>query len=207
MKRLATVGILHFMALAVFAQAVKTSFTGMEREHLRVRTPGLFEGGKGFSLRLDSLPEDAFCYPLPGGKVISRYGSRGGSHSGHDIKTRANDTIRSVFDGVVRLSKPYAAYGNLIVIRHANGLESVYSHQSKNLVKSGDTVRAGQPIGLTGRSGRATTEHLHFEFRIDGQHVNPDLILDTQHRRLHPKVYWVTRTKEGIQLKPENEKQ
>ena len=207
MKRLATVGILACMALAVFAQAVKTSFTGMEREHLRVRTPGLFEGGKGFSLRLDSLPEDAFCYPLPGGKVISKYRSRGGSHSGHDIKTRANDTIRSVFDGVVRLSKPYAAYGNLIVIRHANGLESVYSHQSKNLVKSGDTVRAGQPIGLTGRSGRATTEHLHFEFRIDGQHVNPDLILDTQHRRLHPKVYWVTRTKEGIQLKPENEKQ
>jgi murein DD-endopeptidase MepM/ murein hydrolase activator NlpD len=112
-----------------------------------------------------------------------------------------------VFDGVVRLSKPYAAYGNLIVIRHANGLESVYSHQSKNLVKSGDTVHAGQPIGLTGRSGRATTEHLHFEFRIDGQHFNPDPILDMQHRKLHPKTYRVTRTKEGIQLKPENEKQ
>ncbi len=207
MKRLVAVGILASMVFTVLAQTVKTSFTGMECEHLRVRTPGLFEEGKGFTLRLDSLPQDAYCFPLPGGKVISKYGSRGGRHSGYDIKTKANDTIRSVFDGVVRLSKPYAAYGNLIVIRHANGLESVYSHQSKNLVKSGDSVHAGQPIGLTGRSGRATTEHLHFEFRIDGQHFNPDLILDMQHRKLHPKTYRVTRTKEGIQLKPENEKQ
>lgn len=97
---------------------------------------------------------------MPGGKVISGYGTRGG-HSGDDIKTCARDTIRAAFDGVVRMAKPYGAYGNVIVIRHPNGLETVYSHNVKNLVKSGDVVKAGMAIGLTGRTGRATTEHLH----------------------------------------------
>lgn len=97
----------------------------------------------------------------PGAKVISAYGTRGG-HSGADIKTCAKDTIRAAFDGVVRMSKPYYAYGNLVVVRHANGLETIYSHNFKNLVQSGDTVKAGQPIGLTGRTGRATTEACAF---------------------------------------------
>ena len=76
------------------------------------------------------------------------------------------------------MAKPYAAYGNVVVVRHTNGLESVYSHNSRNLVKSGDVVKAGTPLALTGRTGRATTEHLHLEFRIDGQHFNPSLVLE-----------------------------
>ena len=81
------------------------------------------------------------------------------------------------------MSKPYYAYGNLVVIRHANGLETIYSHNCKNLVRSGDVVKAGQPIGLTGRTGRATTEHVHFETRINGQHFNPNLIFDLKERK------------------------
>lgn len=80
-------------------------------------------------------------FPLPKGKVISAYGARRG-HSGSDIKTCANDTIRCVFDGVVRMAKHYGGYGKVIVVRHDNGIETIYSHNSKNMVAAGDTVKA-----------------------------------------------------------------
>ena len=120
-----------------------------------------------------------WCYPLPGAKVISPYGARGGrSHSGTDLKTKANDNILAAFDGEVVFSGNYYGYGNLVRIKHANGLETYYSHNSKNLVKQGDRVKAGDVIALTGRTGRATTEHLHFETRINGQHVNSNRFFD-----------------------------
>lgn len=111
---------------------------------------GTFSNENCVMLDLKSLSRN-YSFPLPGGKVISGYGTRGG-HSGDDIKTCARDTIRAAFDGVVRMAKPYGAYGNVIVIRHPNGLETVYSHNVKNLVKSGDVVKAGMAIGLTGRT-------------------------------------------------------
>lgn len=155
----------------------KPHFSSMEINHIRVATPGLFTKDKNLLLHLDTLTENEYAFPLPGAKVISPYGTRRG-HSGADLKTCAGDTIRAAFSGVVRMSKPYAAYGNVVVIRHSNGLETIYSHNVKNLVQSGDWVLAGQPVALTGRTGRATTEHLHFETRINGQHFNPDLIFN-----------------------------
>lgn len=120
-----------------------------------------------------------WCYPLPGAKVISPYGGRGGrQHSDTDLKTKANDNILAAFDGEVVFSDRYAGYGNLIRIRHANGLETYYSHNSKNMVKVGDRVHAGQVIALTGRTGRATTEHLHFETRVNGRSVNSNKYFD-----------------------------
>ncbi len=110
---------------------------------------------------LSLIQKEDYAFPLPGAKVISPYAGRRKHHSGVDLKTCANDTIVTAFDGIIRLAKPYHAYGNVIVVRHYNGLETVYSHNSKNLVKPGDYVKAGQPIALTGRTGRATTEHLH----------------------------------------------
>ena len=130
------------------------------------------------------------------------YGGRGGGrHTGVDIKTRANDTIRCAFNGIVRMSKPYYAYGNIVVIRHANGLETLYSHNFKNLVKTGDVVKAGQPIGLTGRTGRATTEHVHFETRINGQHFNPNLIFDLKERTLRKECIKCTKNGSKIVVK------
>ena len=79
---------------------------------------------QSFDIHLDSIKENEYCFPLPGGKVISAYGARRG-HSGTDIKTKANDTIRCAFDGIVRMAKTYAAYGNVVVVRHDNGLESI----------------------------------------------------------------------------------
>ena len=119
-----------------------------------------------------------------------------------DLKTHAHDTIISAFDGIVRLAKPYYAYGNVIVVRHYNGLETVYSHNSKNLVKPGDYVKAGQPIALTGRTGRATTEHLHFEVRVNGQHFNPNLVFDLQERKLNNQCLIITKKGNKIAVKP-----
>lgn len=171
------IAALGFWLESYAVEPVKAGFTEMERNHVRVKTAGLFAGSNSFEIHLEELSDSAFCFPLPGGRVISAYGSRGG-HSGSDIKTKANDTIRCVFDGVVRMAKYYGGYGNVIVVRHGNGIETVYSHNSKNLVSVGDSVKAVQPIALTGRSGRATTEHLHFEVRVNGQHFNPNLLFD-----------------------------
>lgn len=185
----------------LFAGTPGVHFSNMETNHVRVRTPGLFEDRQRFLVYLNDYKDGNYYFPLPGAKVISPYGTRRG-HSGTDLKTKANDTIRCVFDGVVRMSKPYAAYGNVVVVRHDNGLESVYSHNSKNLVQPGQFVRAGQPLALTGRTGRATTEHLHFEFRVDGQHFNPDMIFDMRKGVIRKETLICTRQKNGIVVKP-----
>ena len=99
------------------------------------------------------------------------------------------------------MAKPYYAYGNIVVIRHANGLETLYSHNFKNLVKSGDIVKAGQPIALTGRTGRATTEHVHFETRINGEHFNPNLIFNLKEGTLRKECIKCTRNGSKIVVK------
>ena len=142
------------------------------------------EKGNKLTIDLSKIPDSAWCYPLPGAKVISPYGGKRRNHSGVDIKTVPNDPIYAVFDGEVTMSQVYYGYGNCIIIKHANGLETLYSHNSKNLVKVGDIVKCGQKIALTGRTGRATTEHLHFEIRVNGRHYNPDMIFDHKTHQL-----------------------
>ena len=139
-----------------------------------------------------------WCYPLPGAKVISPYGARGRrSHSGTDLKTKPNDNILAAFDGEVVFSGNYYGYGNLIRIKHDNGLETYYSHNSNNLVKQGDHVKAGDVIALTGRTGRATTEHLHFETRINGQSVNSARFFDHTTHQLRSDAF----NEDGIIIK------
>ena len=152
----------------------------------KVLTPSdPFGGGSKFTLNLSNISDKEWCYPLPGAKVISPYGPRGGRmHSGVDLKTKPSDPIYAAFDGVVTMSQVYSGYGNCVVLRHANGLETLYSHNVKNLVKVGDQVKCGQQIALTGRTGRATTEHLHFEVRVNGRHYNPNIIFDHTTRQL-----------------------
>ena len=124
-------------------------------------------------------PTQWWAYPLPGAKVISPFGSRGGRrHTGVDLKTVNKDEIHAAFDGEVVFSGPFSGYGNLVRLRHNNGLETYYSHNSKNLVKVGERVKAGQVIALIGQTGRASTPHLHFETRIGGQPVNPNRFFD-----------------------------
>ena len=147
-----------------------------------------------FRLDLEKIEEQAWAYPLPDARVISPYGGAR-RHSGVDLKTKPNDEIYAAFDGEVVASGPYYGYGNCIRIKHAYGLETLYSHQSKNMVKKGDKVKAGQVIGLTGRTGRATTEHLHFEVSFGGKRLDPAIIFDHSNHKLKAVTLHLTKGK------------
>ena len=121
-----------------------------------------------------------FCMPTPSRVITSNFGPRWGRrHQGLDIKVYIGDTIRAAFSGKVRMVKYEAkGYGKYVVIRHPNGLETIYGHMSKQLVKEDQEVRAGEPIGLGGNTGRSTGSHLHFETRLCGVALNPALMFD-----------------------------
>lgn len=127
--------------------------------------------------RLDLNDVRSWHYPLEDSHVISGYGGRR-HHSGVDIKNAPNMNVYAAFDGLVVQSGVFAGYGKCITVRHPNGLETRYSHNSKNFVNVGDKVKAGDVIGTTGRTGRATTEHLHFETRIAGRAFDPAYVFD-----------------------------
>lgn len=165
---------------------ITETFNKYDKQYVRSKDDKLFAKQKDLILDLGMFSDSDFVFPLPGAKVISPYGTRRGrNHTGIDLKTFANDTVVAAFDGIVRMSGRSSGYGNVIVIRHYNGLETVYSHNSKNIVQSGQHIKAGTPISLMGRTGRATTEHVHFEVRINGEHFDPNLIIDfTNHTLL-----------------------
>lgn len=100
-------------------------------------------------------------------------------HKGLDIKVYTGDTIYAAFNGKVRIVKYDAGgYGNYIVLRHDNGLETIYGHLSKQLVRTDQKVKAGEPIGLGGNTGRSFGSHLHFETRLLGEAIDPALMFD-----------------------------
>ena len=123
-----------------------------------------------------------FQMPCNSRMVTSHYGYRRSfrrQHYGTDIKVFVGDTIRAAFSGKVRVVKfDRAGYGNYVVIRHPNGLETIYGHMSKHLCKPNQIVRAGDVIGLGGNTGRSTGSHLHFETRFLGQFINPETLFD-----------------------------
>ncbi len=127
---------------------------------------------------LKNPDEGPFCFPFKG-KLISPYGPRGRRfHAGADIKLENGDSVQSVFAGKVRIARVMSGYGKMVVVRHHNGLETVYAHLSKILVKVNQEVKAGEPLGLGGRTGRASTTHLHFETRYMGEHFNPNKFIN-----------------------------
>lgn len=159
------------------------TFSEAETAHVGMtRNNNPFPESGELVLDLDKLKEE-FQYPY-NGKYLRGFSLSGRRHTGVDIKAIPRDTIRAAWPGVVRMSKFYSGYGNVVVIRHYNGIETVYSHQCKNLVRPNDVVEAGDPVGLAGRTGRATTEHLHFEIRIAGTPINPALFIDTENHQL-----------------------
>ena len=121
-----------------------------------------------------------FCMPTTNRVLTSNFGARWGrQHKGLDIKVYISDTIRAAFDGKVRVVRYEGrGYGKYVVIRHDNGLETYYAHMSKQLVVEDQEVRAGDPIGLGGNTGRSTGSHLHFETRLCGVALNPAILFD-----------------------------
>lgn len=123
-----------------------------------------------------------FCMPTPSRLITSTFGYRPRfrrMHKGLDIKVYTGDTIVAAFNGKVRVAQYDAGgYGYYIVLRHANGLETIYGHLSKQLVETNQEVRAGEPIGLGGNTGGSYGSHLHFETRLAGEPINPELLFD-----------------------------
>lgn len=123
-----------------------------------------------------------FTMPTPSRNVTSNFGYRprfGRKHYGLDIKVYTGDTIVAAFSGKVRIvDYEGKGFGNYVVIRHPNGLETVYGHLSKQLVKEDQIVRSGEPIGLGGNTGHSFGSHLHFETRLLGEPIDPSLMFD-----------------------------
>ena len=137
-----------------------------------------------------------FAMPIPNkkyAKVTSKYGYRpkfGRMHKGVDLKVYTGDTIYAAFDGKVRIKKFDAnGYGYYLVLRHKNGLETIYAHLSKQMVNINQVVKAGQPIGLAGNTGRSFGSHLHFETRLMGQAINPEHIFNFASRDVTSDFY------------------
>ena len=134
-----------------------------------------------------------FCMPTTNTKITSRFGPRRRRlHNGIDVKVYIGDTIRSAFSGKVRVVKDQGrrkGYGKYVIIRHDNGLETVYAHLSKQLVKEDQYVEVGEVIGLGGNTGRSTGSHLHFETRFLGQAINPDLLFNFEKQDIVADAY------------------
>ena len=133
-----------------------------------------------------------YAMPVPG-YLTSPYGYRPRfrrMHKGVDLKLCIGDTVRAAFDGKVRLTRfERKGYGYYVIVRHNNGLETVYGHLSRFLVKPNDVVKAGQPIALGGNTGRSTGPHLHFETRYMGYAINPMAIFDFANQTTHTDYY------------------
>lgn len=134
-----------------------------------------------------------FAMPTPSRKITSNYGPRGGRmHRGIDVKVYTGDTIYAAFDGKARVVKYNAGgWGYYVLLRHPNGLETLYGHLSKQLVKENQIVRAGQPIGLGGNTGRSSGSHLHFETRLLGQTINPAFMFDFEKQDVVADFYTI----------------
>ncbi len=133
----------------------------------------------------DETNHSDFSMPHPG-LVTSTFKYRGKRfHYGIDVDLVTGDTLVSVFDGIVRYAKYNGGgFGNLVIIRHYNGLETYYAHLSKLLVKPNQEIRAGETIGLGGKTGRAYGDHLHFEIRLFGNAIDPEQIIDFKNKKL-----------------------
>ena len=139
-----------------------------------------------------------YVMPIKGNYVTSHYGYRpqfGRTHKGIDLRSAIGDTVYSAFSGRVRLTRfERGGSGVYVIVRHENGLETVYGHLSRFLVKPDQYVKAGQPIALSGNTGRSTGPHLHFETRFMGYAINPEAIFDFANRCTHTDTYTFTKS-------------
>ena len=170
----------------------------IERDEWETPSADLYDEWENqFAHRATAMPDTFridlrdFCMPTESRVITSNFGARWGrQHKGLDIKVYIGDTIRAAFSGKVRIVRYEArGYGKYVVIRHHNGLETIYGHMSKQLVREDEDVKAGDPIGLGGNTGRSTGSHLHFETRLCGVALNPALMFDFRNQDVTADFY------------------
>ena len=222
---LALMALPHFVAGQTSQKTKPENVAGLQTETgiTHEQLPGLLWYGNNFSdarvrlkdMPLDSLPDEInirllrkgeqFVFPVKGVKS-SPYGWRWERpHRGVDIALKTGEPIHCVFDGVVRVAKPMGGYGNLVVVRHYNGLETVYAHLSKINVKPHQQLKAGDVLGLGGSTGHSTGPHLHFEVRFQYETFDPEWILDFSNFSLRTQRLHLDKSYFGIK-KPRGKK-
>lgn len=145
------------------------------------------------TLKLTEPTDCGFVLPFKGA-VTSEFGWRHRRpHYGTDIDLETGDKVVAAFDGMVRIAKLNRSYGNVVIIRHNNGLETVYAHLSKITVEAGQVVEAGQEIGLGGNTGHSYGSHLHFEMRYLGQAIDAEDFVNFEKGELKQNEYVFTK--------------
>lgn len=145
----------------------------------------------------DNYMNCGYGHPV-NGVVTSRFGWRDGRHhNGIDIDLVRGDTVVSAFRGVVRLAKWTGGYGRTLIIRHHNGLETIYAHLYKIMVKPGDIVDPGQAVARGGNSGASRGSHLHFETRFKGKPIDPEALIDFKKFELLSDSVVIRKTRDG----------
>jgi murein DD-endopeptidase MepM/ murein hydrolase activator NlpD len=200
MTNIILTSIIYLYAICVYSQdtnynSLDSNFTGIlnKRIHQKALELNLKQDWNNSITRsinnhakLTTL-EDTFILLLPenysmpcDGYLSSHFGPRGNiTHPGVDLTLKTGDSVRSVWEGIVRYARPNkGGYGNLIIIRHYNGLETYYAHLSRFKVKENDTIESGELIGLGGSTGHSTGPHLHFEVRFYNSCFSPEKIFN-----------------------------
>ena len=132
---------------------------------------------------------DQFHCPCVG-SVYSKFGlRRGRKHQGVDIPLKTGAPVYAAFTGKVRVSRNWGAYGNAVIIRHENGIETLYAHLSERLVSEDQWVNAGDVIGYGGSTGRSSGPHLHFETRYKGYAFDPQWLIDFKTGQLRQRLF------------------
>ncbi len=141
------------------------------------------------------------------GPITSQFGWRDSAqHNGIDIDLNRGDKVSAAFDGMVRVARKYGSFGNVVIIRHYNGLETVYAHLSKIKVKPGQLISSGDLVGLGGSTGHSTGTHLHFEVRFKGVPINPKYFISLSEQKLMCEEFTLKKTKWGLSAFPKNTK-
>ncbi|HMC96216.1 MAG TPA: M23 family metallopeptidase, partial [Flavobacteriales bacterium] len=142
------------------------------------------------TLRLVLSQGDCDHHMPCGGKLNSAFGPRHGRmHYGVDLELETGDPVVSAFAGMVRISKYNKSFGHVVVVRHTNGLETLYAHLSKRWVEPGQMIEAGDTLGLGGNTGHSHGSHLHFEVRFLDQPIDPTLVFDIANGDLKARTF------------------
>ncbi|MGB3948042.1 MAG: M23 family metallopeptidase [Bacteroidia bacterium] len=164
------------------------------------------EGDTTVTLQLITGKQNDYHHPY-NGIITSGFGWRDNrEHKGIDIDLEKGDPVAAAFDGMVRVAKPYGGFGNVVIIRHYNGLETVYAHLSKIKVIPGQVISAGDLVGLGGNTGHSRGSHLHFEVRFKGMPINPKYLVSLSEQKLLCNELTLKQTKWGIAAYPKDAK-